>query len=88
VAATNAITLNGAIVCADAAARAAGCQPINIFGGAAPSSAALAYVTPENGPFQHTRLTQASTSRVSRSISGRARFRSPLAANIAVNTTG
>nr|WP_235536839.1 TonB-dependent receptor [Sphingomonas sp. Root241] len=58
VAATNAITLNGAIVCADAGARAAGCQPINIFGGAAPSSAALAYVTPENGPFQHTRLTQ------------------------------
>lgn len=58
VAATNAITLNGAIVCADAAARAAGCQPINIFGGMAPSAAALAYVTPENGPFQHTRLTQ------------------------------
>ncbi len=58
VAATNAITLNGAIVCADAAARAAGCQPINVFGGAAPSSAALAYVLPENGPFQHTRLTQ------------------------------
>lgn len=58
VAATNAITLNGAIVCADAAARAAGCQPINIFGGFAPSAEALAYVTPENGPFQHTRLTQ------------------------------
>ncbi|MGK6357053.1 TonB-dependent receptor plug domain-containing protein [Sphingomonas sp. DT-207] len=58
VAATNAIALNGAIVCADPVARAAGCQPINIFGGAAPSSAALAYVTPANGPFQHTRLTQ------------------------------
>lgn len=58
VAATNAVTLNGAIVCADAGARAAGCQPINIFGGFAPSSAALAYVTPQNGPFQHTRLTQ------------------------------
>jgi iron complex outermembrane recepter protein len=58
VAATNAITLNGAIVCADAAARAAGCQPINIFGGTPPSAAALAYVTPENGPFQHTKLTQ------------------------------
>lgn len=57
-AATNAITLNGAIVCADPAARAAGCQPINIFGGFAPSAAALAYVTPQNGPFQHTRLTQ------------------------------
>ncbi|MCX8476235.1 MAG: TonB-dependent receptor [Sphingomonas sp.] len=58
VAATNAITLNGAIVCADAAARAAGCQPINIFGNFAPSAEALAYVTPQNGPFQHTRLTQ------------------------------
>jgi outer membrane receptor protein involved in Fe transport len=58
VAATNAITLNGAVVCADPAARAAGCQPINIFGGSAPSSSALAYVTPENGPFQHTKLTQ------------------------------
>lgn len=58
VAATNAIMLNGAIVCADPAARAAGCQPINIFGGASLSAAALAYVTPENGPFQHTRLTQ------------------------------
>jgi outer membrane receptor protein involved in Fe transport len=59
VAATNAITLNGAIVCADPVARAAGCQPINIFGGATPSSAALAYVAPhENGPFQHTKLTQ------------------------------
>ena len=59
VAATNAITLNGAIVCADPAARAAGCQPINIFGGFTPSDAALAYVAPhENGPFQHTKLTQ------------------------------
>ncbi|MFD1950741.1 TonB-dependent receptor plug domain-containing protein [Sphingomonas arantia] len=58
VAATNAITLNGAIVCADAAARAAGCQPINIFGGAEPSAAALAYVTPANGPLQRTTLKQ------------------------------
>lgn len=58
VAAANAITLNGAIVCADPTARALGCQPINVFGGAAPSSAALAYVTPANGPFQHTKLTQ------------------------------
>ncbi|WP_242123694.1 TonB-dependent receptor [Sphingobium sp. Sx8-8] len=59
VAATNAITLNGAIVCADPVARAAGCQPINIFGGFTPSAAALAYVAPhENGPFQHTKLTQ------------------------------
>ncbi|RZM31781.1 MAG: TonB-dependent receptor, partial [Sphingomonas sp.] len=58
VAAANAITLNGAIVCADAAARAAGCQPINIFGGSPPSAAALAYVTPVNGPLQRTKLTQ------------------------------
>ncbi|MEG8021909.1 TonB-dependent receptor plug domain-containing protein [Sphingomonas aerolata] len=58
VAAANAITLNGAIVCADAAARAAGCQPINIFGGSPPSAAALAYVTPVNGPMQRTKLTQ------------------------------
>lgn len=57
-AAAKAITLNGAIVCADPAARALGCQPINIFGGATPSAAALAYVTPVNGPFQHTKLTQ------------------------------
>ncbi|AUW60421.1 TonB-dependent receptor [Sphingobium sp. SCG-1] len=59
VAATNATALNGAIVCADPVARAAGCQPINIFGNFAPSSSALAYVAPhDNGPFQHTKLTQ------------------------------
>ncbi|WP_232492330.1 TonB-dependent receptor plug domain-containing protein [Novosphingobium kaempferiae] len=59
VAATNAISLNGAIVCADPVARANGCQPINIFGNFAPSAAALAYVAPhDNGPFQHTKLTQ------------------------------
>jgi outer membrane receptor protein involved in Fe transport len=57
-AAANAITLNGAIVCADATARSLGCQPINLFGGTPPSAAALAYVTPANGPFQHTKLTQ------------------------------
>jgi outer membrane receptor protein involved in Fe transport len=59
VAATNAISLNGAIVCADPVARANGCQPINVFGNFAPSDAALAYVAPhDNGPFQHTKLTQ------------------------------
>jgi outer membrane receptor protein involved in Fe transport len=59
VAATDAITLNGAIVCRDPVARANGCQPINIFGNFAPSASALAYVAPhENGPFQHTKLTQ------------------------------
>ncbi|WP_420142480.1 TonB-dependent receptor plug domain-containing protein [Sphingomonas sp.] len=57
-AAINAIQLDGAIVCANPVARANGCQPINIFGGQAPSAAALAYVQPENGPFQRMRLTQ------------------------------
>jgi outer membrane receptor protein involved in Fe transport len=58
-AASNAIELNGAIVCADPVARANGCVPINVFGGFTPSAAALAYVAPhENGPFQHTKLTQ------------------------------
>lgn len=58
VAATNAITLNGAIVCADPVARANGCQPINIFGNFAPSASAINYVAPHTGPFQHTKLTQ------------------------------
>ncbi|WP_029623818.1 TonB-dependent receptor plug domain-containing protein [Sphingomonas sp. PAMC 26617] len=57
-AAIQAIRLNGEIVCASAAARASGCVPINIIGGATPSAAALAYIEPENGPFQHTRQTQ------------------------------
>ncbi len=57
-AAVDAVTLNGTVVCANAQARALGCQPINVFGGATPSAAALAYVQPENGPFQHTTLTQ------------------------------
>jgi iron complex outermembrane receptor protein len=57
-AAIQAISLNGQIVCASATARAAGCVPINIIGGAAPSAAALEYIEPANGPFQHTRQTQ------------------------------
>lgn len=57
-AAVNAVTLNGTIVCADPRARDLGCQPINIFGGATPSAAALAYIMPQNGPFQNTTLTQ------------------------------
>lgn len=35
---------SGAIVCRDVTARAAGCQPLNLFGQGAPSKAALAYV--------------------------------------------
>jgi iron complex outermembrane receptor protein len=56
--AIQATTLNGAIVCADPIARANGCQPLNIFGGKAPSASALAYVQPEAGPFQRLRMTQ------------------------------
>lgn len=56
--AIQAIELNGEIVCADPAARASGCVPINVFGNNRPSDAALAYIVPENGPFQHTRQTQ------------------------------
>ncbi|WP_232494619.1 TonB-dependent receptor plug domain-containing protein [Novosphingobium kaempferiae] len=55
--AINATTIGGAVVCADAVARANGCQPLNVFGGN-PSAAALSYIMPENGPFQRTRQTQ------------------------------
>ncbi|MEN2789888.1 TonB-dependent receptor [Sphingomonas oligophenolica] len=57
-AAVQAITVGGQIVCADPVARANGCVPLNIFGGATPSAATLAYISPANGPFQHTRQTQ------------------------------
>jgi len=57
-AAVQAISLGGHIVCADPVARANGCVPLNIFGGATPSAATLAYISPANGPFQHTRQTQ------------------------------
>ncbi|KRA64182.1 TonB-dependent receptor [Caulobacter sp. Root656] len=53
-AAIQATTVNGQIVCADPVARANGCVPINIFGGQRPSDAALAYITPANGPYQHS----------------------------------
>ena len=56
--AIQATVLNGAIVCADPVARANGCQPLNILGGKPPSAATLAYVQPENGPFQRLRMTQ------------------------------
>ncbi|WP_218018818.1 TonB-dependent receptor plug domain-containing protein [Novosphingobium rosa] len=49
---------NGTITCANPVAVASGCQPINIIGGATPSTAALNYVEPLNGPFQHTRQRQ------------------------------
>jgi outer membrane receptor protein involved in Fe transport len=53
-AAVQATRINGQIVCADPVARANGCVPINIFGGQRPSDAALAYITPANGPYQHS----------------------------------
>jgi outer membrane receptor protein involved in Fe transport len=56
--AIQATVINGAIVCADPVARASGCQPLNIIGGLTPSATALAYVQPENGPFQRLRMTQ------------------------------
>lgn len=57
-AAINAVTLNGAIVCADPVARANGCQPINVIGNQKPTAAALAYLQPPAGAFQHTIQTQ------------------------------
>jgi iron complex outermembrane recepter protein len=55
--AINAVRVDGEIVCADPVARANGCQPLNIIGGN-PSQAALNYIMPERGPYQHTRQTQ------------------------------
>ncbi|MDI7776634.1 TonB-dependent receptor [Asticcacaulis sp. EMRT-3] len=57
-AAINAISLNGAIVCADPVARANGCQPINVIGDETPSASAIAYLQPAAGAFQHTVETQ------------------------------
>ena len=52
--AIQATLVGGQIVCADPVARANGCAPINVFGGQTPSDAALAYITPKNGPYQHS----------------------------------
>ena len=56
--AIQATSANGQIVCANAAAQASGCVPINVFGDVTPSAAALAYIDPANGPFQHTLQTE------------------------------
>ena len=48
----------GQIVCRSAAARAAGCQPINIFGDVPINLAGWNYIAPVNGPMQHTDSTQ------------------------------
>jgi iron complex outermembrane recepter protein len=49
---------SGNIVCRNVAARNAGCIPLNIIGNVTPSTGALAYVLPENGPHQFTKSTQ------------------------------
>jgi outer membrane receptor protein involved in Fe transport len=49
---------NGTVICADAAARASGCAPLNIIGNVTPSAAAIAYVLPEQGPEQHSHQSQ------------------------------
>jgi iron complex outermembrane receptor protein len=48
----------GQIVCRSAAARAAGCQPINIFGNVPINMAGWNYIAPVNGPLQHTDSSQ------------------------------
>jgi outer membrane receptor protein involved in Fe transport len=49
---------DGSIACRNAAARAAGCVPMNIIGNNPVSAATWAYVAPEYGPQQHTRQQQ------------------------------
>lgn len=46
---------SGNIVCRSAVARGSGCIPMNVLGNVAPSAAALAYITPANGPRQRSR---------------------------------
>ncbi len=48
----------GQIVCRSAAARGAGCQPINIFGDVPINMAGWNYIAPANGPRQYTESTQ------------------------------
>ncbi len=48
----------GRAVCRSAAARAAGCQPVNIFGEVPIDMAGWNYIAPRNGPMQHTESTQ------------------------------
>jgi outer membrane receptor protein involved in Fe transport len=48
----------GQIVCRSTSARAAGCQPINIFGNVPINMAGWNYIAPSSGPMQHTDSTQ------------------------------
>jgi iron complex outermembrane receptor protein len=56
--AIQAISSGGQIVCGNPVAQAGGCVPLNVFGNPTPSTAALDYSVPVNGPFQHTHQTQ------------------------------
>ena len=49
---------SGNVVCRDAAARANGCQPIDIFGDVPINMAGWSYIAPLNGPMQHTDSSQ------------------------------
>lgn len=49
---------SGNVVCRDAAARANGCQPIDIFGDVPINMAGWSYIAPLNGPVQHTDSSQ------------------------------
>ncbi|MFD1786198.1 TonB-dependent receptor plug domain-containing protein [Sphingomonas floccifaciens] len=53
-----ATTLNGQVVCANATARAAGCQPINILGRASYSPEAYAYAFGTSNALANTSLTE------------------------------
>jgi outer membrane receptor protein involved in Fe transport len=46
------------VVCRSAEARAAGCQPVNIFGDVPIDPAGWNYIAPRNGPMQHTDSSQ------------------------------
>jgi outer membrane receptor protein involved in Fe transport len=48
----------GQIVCRSVAARAAGCQPINIFGNVPINLAGWNYIAPSTGPMQRTESSQ------------------------------
>lgn len=49
---------DGTIGCADPIARASGCVPLNIIGNNPPNEAALNYILPKIGPYQHTWSSQ------------------------------
>lgn len=51
-AAIDATVINGQTVCLSAAARAAGCIPVNIFGGAPVSETQFLWMAPAAGPYQ------------------------------------